>query len=424
MAIGPGYRAEQASDGTWTIFDVPVFAVHEHPTFGKFGAKWLKAALGMAQTRAAEGYLPPLHVRHHDEPTGAPVRGAGRFRLTRVGPVSHGGEQIQALWADLIGVRPEIYAEIARGDFPYRSVEIHAAHVDPKAAEIDSIALLDDEVPFFRLPMLRISDQQPLISTKLQATGPVLAYQATATGKARAVLVRFQEEPPMADEDTDDSGDDVSAMFKQIMLALQAIAGKAADDDDPDEEEKDEEKFADHEDEEKDDEKMDAAEAPSQTSAGPVEVGITLNRKAQAEFDAMAAQIKALKAGLGKVEGEKRISLKATALATSGLTPNQVADYCAYAAKNGEQAAKHYADAMSKFGPSDPPPSWGIASGSNAPQEDPAEVAKYGEKGPEQLHEARDLHRSWKNGHTTQTLPDYIEANIDPQGFIAKGRSK
>ena len=191
----PRYRAAQATDGTFTIFDVPVFAAHtEEREDGReidFGTSWLNGALATAQRRQAEGYMAPLHVSHHGEGN---VEAAGKFRMTRVGPILHDGQEVDALFADLVGVRPEIFQRIMRGELSYRSVEI----LDVNRQEIDSLALLDDEVPFFRFPLLRVAvDRTPhsSIGGDAQVTrssgSPALCYQARGAGTV--VAFKFME---------------------------------------------------------------------------------------------------------------------------------------------------------------------------------------------------------------------------------------
>ena len=180
-----GYRAEQASDGTWTIYDVPVFASHTDDRGHEdveFSSRWLKKALRKASIRADEGYLPPLHVRHHGDPEG--VTAAGKFRLTRLGTIDHGGEKVTALFADLVGVRPKVYEAIRRGELSYRSVEI----LDVDVPEIDSLALLDDEVPFFRFENLRIAEETP------QKTRAAAAALYRAVGDSRGIIWKLEAE--------------------------------------------------------------------------------------------------------------------------------------------------------------------------------------------------------------------------------------
>jgi len=144
------YEATRADDGTYTIRDVPIFG--EVPK-GEKGApfdidgKWLKDALANLKQRESEGYLPPLHFHHHgfDE-----TQLAGHFRATKVANHLVGGETIAVLFADLVKIPADKFSQIQANEYPFRSVEI----VSYDEREIDTLALLDDDAPFFKFELL------------------------------------------------------------------------------------------------------------------------------------------------------------------------------------------------------------------------------------------------------------------------------
>lgn len=150
----PRYRTVQNPDGTWNVLNVPIMAsVPEgaRNNEDELGESWLKAALKKSQQREQEGYRAPLHIGHHEPDQSAAERPpmAGTFKLRRVGTIRHDGKKVPALFADLVGIPEWVFAEMKAGKLPYRSVEIF----DPAKPEVNSLALLDSEVPFFRLPM-------------------------------------------------------------------------------------------------------------------------------------------------------------------------------------------------------------------------------------------------------------------------------
>ena len=189
------YRAEQAPDGSWTIYDVPVFSAHERKLstgeVWKCDAGWLGGALAAAKVRHAEGYYHPAHVRHHA--LGAPgqddsgVIAAGHVRFSRLGELRIAGKPTPTLFADLVGVPAEVYQQIRAGRLPYRSAEI----LDTSSGEIDSLAFLDHEVPFFRYPLLRVSAEADTVTTRPAVAQAALAF--SAAGNASAVLFRYSE---------------------------------------------------------------------------------------------------------------------------------------------------------------------------------------------------------------------------------------
>src|SRR5690606_12102174 len=105
--------------------------------------------LAIAKREEQDGYLPPLHFRHHYDPD---VKRAGEFRLTRMERMRLNGADRWALFADLI-VDAAAYAEIQAGRWPYRSVEL-----TPQLDRIRGLALLDHEAPFHRFELLRVRE--------------------------------------------------------------------------------------------------------------------------------------------------------------------------------------------------------------------------------------------------------------------------
>lgn len=143
-----GYRSVRNADGTWTVKDVEVFASHER--FGKkFDRDWLEGTIARHQARRSEGYKPPLHIQHHG--SGSEVELAGHFELTGVQAREYAGTETEVLLADFTDLPDPVYREMAKGRLPYRSVEI----LDVDTPEIDSIALLKHDVPYFRFANLK-----------------------------------------------------------------------------------------------------------------------------------------------------------------------------------------------------------------------------------------------------------------------------
>ena len=412
-SASPTYKAEQAKDGTWTIYDVPVFGAHVDNRGSEplvFSRSWLMKALKAAQTRHQEGYYPPLHIRHHVEEG---VEAAGRVRLTRVADHPHGGSPIPTIFADLVGVKQEVYDRIRGGELPYRSVEI----LDTSRAEIDSLALLDDEVPFFRFPLLRVGKETPLKKTQT----PVLAYQASH-GRA-AVLFNFGAS--MIDQGTtsvEKAEDAPPAWAQQLLSSMEAIA-KALGANKQDEEEEEEESEEKAEDEEKEREEK----SPPMSKQEPLEVGKSLAASAAGE-----AKLMALQATLGKMQGEleamkqtKRLDERASSLRSRGFSEDYLNKFYAVAKSKGEVAAGVFADTLEQLSPVEPDPRFRgeLRAPGGSSGIDPKEVSKYATGGPEVLELARSLHRSYKATKPEMDLGEYLEINMDAEGYFAATRA-
>lgn len=162
-----GYDATREADGTLVVHDVPIFLECERNGI-EFDAAWIERALERAKLAEADGYFPPLHVRHHE--LSDDVRPAGFFRIKRAERVTFKGTVKLAIFADLVLTDPSAREEVLSKRLPYRSVEIY----DVDNPGIDSLALLDHEAPYLELPML--------------AVATILDSAASATGVASATF--------------------------------------------------------------------------------------------------------------------------------------------------------------------------------------------------------------------------------------------
>ena len=433
---------------------MPIFSVHTDDRGEDsivFDKKWLKRALSKGRLRHNEGYYPPLHIRHHGD---SGVEAAGKVRFTHMASHPHGGEQIPTIFADLIGVRPEVYAKIRRGDLSYRSVEI----LDIDSPEIDSLALLDDEVPFFRYPLLRIGQERAKKKT------PALAYRAQ--GRGGSILFRYG-----GDVDTDvEKQEGAPAWAQELLKVLMDIKGKLGgeakgadeDEEDPkdfgsegddeildlnDEAEEEEQKSipstisppdsdfpqtpehppagettirppkkadSDEEDDEDDEEKD---KKMKKTHQIPYEVGVS-----RAALSAVTDTVKSLRAEIDGLKSEQRVARQASKLRASGVTGARVDKFMATYRKHGEQAAKVYAQAIQEMNPTEPPRHF-TGEISYSEKADPKIVASYAQQGPESLEKARSLHRSFEKTKPEMSLERYLQINMDPDAFFASART-
>jgi hypothetical protein len=144
------YSVEKAPEGTVRVKDVPIFGENARTSFTaealKYDAAWLKGAVKTDEKLRSERYSAPMHFGHHTFAGGA-VERAGHYELTGVRKVKHLGHKKHVAFADLV-FKSEAAFEKYRRDYPYRSVEI--SHERP--GQINSLALLSSEAPFFQFP--------------------------------------------------------------------------------------------------------------------------------------------------------------------------------------------------------------------------------------------------------------------------------
>lgn len=410
----PRYQATKSPQGTWTILDVPVFSAHKRtlPSGKEFAvdAAWLGKALTWAQTREGEGYLPPLHVSHHD--AGQPVQAAGKIRFRRVGTQKVGGQDVPTIFADLLEVPDQVYQEIRRGRLSYRSAEI----LDVSKPEIDSLALLDHEVPFFRYPLLRVAEGEDVTFSRRPQGEPALAYRAA--GSACAVLFHYAQGGDMDDDEKKPEGADSAAggpMAKIKALLMQVIeAIDEAEGGDPE-----------------GDEAPAQPAPPVQSGAGPIEMAAAAPASQPATFAApasapvatqavaaantegqlyaMQTRLTAMEAQLESERRALRVEAKANELRAHGRSAADIATYRAQVKKHGEEVAAGFAAGMLAAGPSTPHDNW--TGEMRAEAFDPPEVLAYQAKGPEALEQARSIAASHKRAGSTLPLAQFISAN-------------
>lgn len=147
------YRSERLRSGNYAIRDLPVFAAPKDEAKGKkYTIGWLKRACRRAEERKAGGFLAPAHIEHHDP--GQTREFAGFMDNYRTALTDLDGENVPAVFVDLLEVPPAVFEEIRACRLPYRSVEI----LDPDIPELSSLALMKSDVPFFRLPVTVVTD--------------------------------------------------------------------------------------------------------------------------------------------------------------------------------------------------------------------------------------------------------------------------
>jgi hypothetical protein len=202
LKVGGHYTARANADGTYDIMDVCIFA--EIPAGAKrnsepIGRDWQEAALMQSRAREAGGHLAPVHIYHSDEVSTKPIY-AGKMRLRAVRQMTYEGQTLWATFADILGMPAEVFEKVRRGFLPYRSVEIH----NWAKPEIDSLALMDTDVPFFRMPMLNVG-------TVIKKDAEIFMDKRRPSVACRLdkkqggfVLFRFAERGPMAKEEDDD----------------------------------------------------------------------------------------------------------------------------------------------------------------------------------------------------------------------------
>lgn len=363
--------------------------------------KWMQSAIERDQLRRAEGYTPPVHLRHHGK--GKHAERVGHFALKRVGKHRYEGRDIDALFADLTGIPDEQFQRIKRGDMPYRSVEIH----NFDTPEVQSLALLDSEVPYFRLPNLRVDvgdpkSAKPAPPTRFaNAEAPAIAFCATSDGAS--ALFRFTQESNMDEQ--------IAALTATVEELKEQVAKLQAEVvHEPDAEVTEEERIA---------EMAPAipAEEILQADIGGITVsgGGVVDLAAQSTVTQLSAEVAALRDSLAErdrkdaaktayegalaaldgypVSEETRAHFKSIADTAPALLANAVKTYKATALRDPPEDIDASFDAES----------------------DAPEVAKFAAQGPDALATARALskdYEAYRRAGGSADLDTYLSVNV------------
>ncbi len=219
---GGAYRAQQNADGTWNIFDVPTYPAHERklPTgyrdgelqykIFKVDTAWLEKTLSYHKfKRDEESFLYPLHINHHEYcggSQGEQVLGAGFHMPRRIGKIKLDGKETDVMFEDLIGVPPEVFALIEKGQLPYCSVEV----LNIAENVLSSLSLMQHHVPYFAFPLITIGAKEyhPTANTSL-ATASFAKAMESAAAYSRSYEGGSTMPKPEDDKDSADKSKEV-----------------------------------------------------------------------------------------------------------------------------------------------------------------------------------------------------------------------
>jgi hypothetical protein len=440
---GGKYTAVQNNDGsgTWNVLDVPI--IGEIPKGAKKNLQaidkaWLEGAVAKHQARLKGDFRPPLHIEHHD--AGVKTERAGEFIPQRVGKLKYNDRETYALFADLIRIPDHIFRRIEKGELPYLSVEIEKW----EAGEIASLALMDDDTPFFRFPNLTIGTKvhsfteaaakiaEPMLVAALQATGTegsssfILCklgsgirlnddgsektYEADPKESDKTEKSDKTEEKP-AEGDPATETEDTKSMLKQILKVLTLMAkaqsgvGSAAaapaDDKTPVEQENP------------------MPDAKDKKDAASVDADVKLAT--------LAGEVDGLKAKVAKREQDDEVKLRADkAVASLGghhLTEDIRKKILLFAAETSKpQLLDAYVESVKLNFPKDPPitlagfeASSGAATGKALDPEADKVLQKYANHPPEVIEKVRTaiaLHARAKRMGANASCEKFVEAQL------------
>lgn len=347
LSLSKRYDAERRPDGAFAIRSVPIFAENERSgLLGdtlSFNKKWLVKACRIDRRLRSDGYTVPMHFGHHEP--GIDRERAGHVEIRRVGLRRYMGRLRWVLFADLVFPTQE-KLDRARAEFPYRSVEISPEKPD----EINSLALLSTNAPYFRFPNL---------SFQAAADGRQTYVWRHSMAEADETKDAPETTPGKPDEAKKFMEDDVSSALMAKMDELMAMFAKYVGADEKDEDEDD--------------------TAPEPTKDRQPVVAASADT---AKLEGQVAGLKAEVDGLRRHAENDRIYRSLLDELQSYALPNLEAEL-RKRVENG--TANAWAAGIKELAPR--------TRRNEAPAEpsDPPEVQKYASQGPQALSEARKI---------------------------------
>lgn len=455
------YEHESHKDGTVSVKMVPIFAENIR-RFGevevRYDRTWLQGAVDADFRHRASGYKAPMHFGHHANPAVGVVRErAGHIELCEVKLCLHEGKPTYVVFANKVFKDEEAF-EKAKKDFPYRSVEISP----DRPNEINSLALLSSEAPYFRFPNLAFSadtggsrvfvwsDNSMATENKDAVVGGVTAgpvTSAAAVEPAKGDPTTFAAPPPAAPLPPPAAPPvqaaaapvapvapaapamppvnpmaGVESKLDQLLSQFSALMEALAPDVEPDEEEVAEDESVG---EESESPVVQASAVPAPAAAAPAtfaapvadvtpQTPVATVTNAD-EVGKLQGELAGLKAKLEAFERAKThdslYSTLATELEGYALGPTWRTDLKSKVEKDGEAAARAYVAGVKTSAPKLPPTS--VADATPVSQESP-EVAKYAARGPEVLAKARHF----------SDIYDHIQKTKGFRAFSGQARDK
>lgn len=401
---GGHYTCQDNGDGTWNILDVPIMGEMFEGEKGvpfDLGKTWHEAALRKADVREQDGHWGSVHINHHE--AGLRSERAGYLRLRRVGTLNYEGRPMSCLYADLLRVPKRIFDLIDNGELPYMSVEI-ASWEEP---EIASLAIMPDETPFFRLPMLTTGKKVKAEEPVRCKNSPALAF-ANASGAAFILFKLGGAMDPKPEDKKPSLKERIEAFLKSKPEASdEELAKEFAPAADPKAEKGAE---------------SDSKEEPGTFGRAPVEQGE--DKESMAEIAKLSADLDAMKAQNAKREKSdkiKEIVAKAHEdLKGYFLSADTKAKIQKFAERDltGESVTDFVATYKAVASPDETGAEREVRMAASPSADEPEALAKLSSKGPEALARGREIYAEYLNAKQSNYVPQsmtferYLDINL------------
>lgn len=144
MDLKQKYRWQKQSNGNFSIWNLPIFALFSDKEKGSISKEDAETIVENFNKDRVAGYYPRVHLEHQNGDGSRPGCGF-------LDDLIFDGEKF---FADLVEIPESVFEDIQKLKYPYRSVEFH-----PDRLKILSLALLESQPSFFQFPLLALENE-------------------------------------------------------------------------------------------------------------------------------------------------------------------------------------------------------------------------------------------------------------------------
>jgi len=213
------YNWTKNTDGTYTIFGVPIFQEVIDTRYGKnvrYNKKWLEEAVRNQNALERASHFPAVHYGHN---TGEEREKLGEMFNFRLGNM----DVKQTVFVDIRDIPKHVFDKMFKGKLPHRSVEI----TSPESHRFGSLALLSSRAPFFPLPNLKLARNEMKQTSSFYASEVCINnFFMEGNMPEDKKKDNFPETTEEEKKPQEMQGEDMTSKLDEIMKRLEALEQK------------------------------------------------------------------------------------------------------------------------------------------------------------------------------------------------------
>jgi len=205
MKLKNKYKHEKQKDGTYNIYNVPIFKLYDDDKKGKIDKDTALEIVNNFNNDVSNGFYPRVHVGHQDFSV---------HNQPGVGFVDNlNFDGIDCFYCDIAKVDEKNINSIRQYKYPYRSVEY-----DTTDKKIIGLALLESVPPYFNFPILALNEIEKF--SKTESKNLVVLFQN------KEMKMDEQMDAPIVESEeiaVEPEGEDVSRLTPEEMTSIREI---------------------------------------------------------------------------------------------------------------------------------------------------------------------------------------------------------